>query len=90
MRTGTHTHMKEPLTCVGELKALALALETELEPLAAQQLAEVLATIRSSDDDRKWFVGVPVARAATTASSTAAAARAAAAFSSARRSARAS
>ena len=52
--------MKEPLTCVGELKALALALETELEPLAAQQLAEVLATIRSSDDDWKRFVGVPV------------------------------
>ena len=52
--------MKELLTCVGELEALALVLETELEPLAAHQLAELLATIRSSDADRKRFVGVPV------------------------------
>jgi hypothetical protein len=52
--------MEEPLTCVGELEELALALETELEPLAAQQLSELLATIRSSNADRKRFVGVPV------------------------------
>ena len=52
--------MEEPLTCVGELEELALTLETELEPLAAQQLSELLATIRSSDADRKRFVGVPV------------------------------
>jgi hypothetical protein len=31
--------MEETLTCAGELEELALALETELEPLAAQQLA---------------------------------------------------
>jgi hypothetical protein len=60
LRTGTHTRMKEPLTCVDELEALAQALETELEPLVAHQLAELLATIRSSDADRKRFVGVPV------------------------------
>ena len=52
--------MKEPLTCVGELKALALALETELEPLAAHQLADLLATIRGSDADRKRRFGIPV------------------------------
>jgi hypothetical protein len=52
--------MEEPLTCAGELEELAPALETELEPLAAQQLAKLLATIRSSDADRKRFVGVPV------------------------------
>ena len=52
--------MKEPLTCVGELKALALALETELEPLAAHQLADLLATIRSSDAARKRRFGIPV------------------------------
>jgi hypothetical protein len=40
--------MEEPLTCAGGLEELALALGTELEPLAAQQLAEVLEMIRSS------------------------------------------
>ena len=39
--------MEEPLTCVGELEALALALETEPEPRAAQQLAYTLEMIRS-------------------------------------------
>jgi hypothetical protein len=42
------------------MEALALALETKLEPLAAHQLAGLVATIRSSDADRKPFVGVPV------------------------------
>jgi hypothetical protein len=39
--------MEEPLTCVGEVEALALALETELEPRATQQLAYTLEMIRS-------------------------------------------
>ena len=47
LRTGTHTRREEPLTCVGELEALALALETEPEPRAAQQLAYTLEMIRS-------------------------------------------
>ena len=41
--------MEEPLTCVGELEALALALETEPEPRAAQQLAYTLEMIRSGE-----------------------------------------
>jgi hypothetical protein len=39
--------MEEPLICAGELEELALALETELEPRAAQQLAYTLEMIRS-------------------------------------------
>jgi hypothetical protein len=39
--------MDEPITCAGELEELVLALE--LEPLAAQQLAEVLEMIRSGE-----------------------------------------
>jgi hypothetical protein len=52
--------MKEPLVCAGELEEPALALETELEPLAAHQLADLLSTLRSSDADRKRRFGIPV------------------------------
>jgi hypothetical protein len=44
----THVWTSRYVTCAGELEELALALETELEPLAAQELAEVLEMIRSS------------------------------------------
>jgi hypothetical protein len=40
--------MEEPITCAGELKELALALELELEPLAALQLEQALGMIRNS------------------------------------------
>ena len=40
--------MDEPITCAGELKELALALELEVEPLAALQLEQALEMIRNS------------------------------------------
>ena len=40
--------MEEPITCAGELKELALALELEVEPLAALQLEQALEMIRNS------------------------------------------
>ena len=39
--------MEEPITCAGELKELALALELEVEPLAALQLEQALEMIRN-------------------------------------------
>tara|TARA_B110000971_G_scaffold146296_1_gene149403 strand:- start:1 stop:696 length:696 start_codon:yes stop_codon:yes gene_type:complete len=38
--------MEEPITCTGELEELALALELEVEPLAALQLEQALRMIR--------------------------------------------
>jgi hypothetical protein len=43
-----HTRMKEPLVGDGELEELALALELEVEPLAALQLEQALEMIRNS------------------------------------------
>jgi hypothetical protein len=40
--------MEEPITCVGELEEVALALEVEAEPLAVLQLEEALEMIWSS------------------------------------------
>ena len=40
--------MEEPITCAGELKELALALELEVEPLAALQLEQALEMIQNS------------------------------------------
>jgi hypothetical protein len=56
--------MEESSTCVDELEELALALETELEPRVAQQLAYTLEMIRSGKAlmlaelrrKRRWFV----------------------------------
>ena len=40
--------MDEPITCAGELEALALALELEADPAATPQLEGVMEMIRSS------------------------------------------
>jgi hypothetical protein len=40
--------MDEPITCAGELEALALALELEVDPEAARQLDQAQEMIRRS------------------------------------------